>query len=341
MTSTPSAILGFELQGQNDNTSAWWANANQIFQSTEDAIAKEVPIATTGGDTALTLVAYAVDQSRCPIIRIGSGQTLLSNVRITTARARIYFVTNETAAGAFTVGFGGNTSNQVTIPRGSGAYVRVRSDATTTFASPLVVLATGLIDLTSIAVGTYLAGANNLSDLANAATARANLGVAIGSNVQAYAANLTSYAALSPTALLATLLESTTVVPFFQAAAPTGWTKLTSHNDKAIRIVSGSSGGSPGGSGAFSTTFASRTPAGSVAAPIGSATLSSGAVYPVTVVGAANANRLIVGVGVSIGGSGVLAGDVAMSVSLSAPAFTGTAMDFAVAYLDMILCQRN
>ena len=40
----------------------------------------------------------------------------------------------------------------------------------------------------------YLSKANNLSDLTNAATARTNLGVAIGTNVQAYAANLTSWA---------------------------------------------------------------------------------------------------------------------------------------------------
>ena len=37
--------------------------------------------------------------------------------------------------------------------------------------------------------GSYLAVANNLSDLASAATARTNLGVAIGTNVQAYNAN--------------------------------------------------------------------------------------------------------------------------------------------------------
>lgn len=41
-----------------------------------------------------------------------------------------------------------------------------------------------------------LASANNLSDLASAATARANLGVAIGVNVQAYDATLASLAAL-------------------------------------------------------------------------------------------------------------------------------------------------
>ena len=41
---------------------------------------------------------------------------------------------------------------------------------------------------------------------------------------------------------------------FAQAAAPVGWTKDTTHNDKALRVVSGTGGGS-GGSVAFSTLF--------------------------------------------------------------------------------------
>jgi hypothetical protein len=37
-----------------------------------------------------------------------------------------------------------------------------------------------------------------------------------------------------------------TEMVFFQAAAPTGWTQNTSNTDKALRIVSGSGGGSGG-----------------------------------------------------------------------------------------------
>lgn len=45
-----------------------------------------------------------------------------------------------------------------------------------------------------------------------------------------------------------------TVMVFHQVAAPTGWTKVTTHNDKALRVVSGDGGGS-GGSTAFSSAF--------------------------------------------------------------------------------------
>ena len=48
-------------------------------------------------------------------------------------------------------------------------------------------------------------------------------------------------------------LASGTLVLFQQTTAPTGWTKQVTHNDKALRIVSGAA--SSGGTDAFSTTF--------------------------------------------------------------------------------------
>jgi microcystin-dependent protein len=42
---------------------------------------------------------------------------------------------------------------------------------------------------------------------------------------------------------------------FQQTSAPTGWTKQTTHNNKALRVVSGAA--SSGGSVSFTTAFAS------------------------------------------------------------------------------------
>ena len=49
-----------------------------------------------------------------------------------------------------------------------------------------------------------------------------------------------------------------TAMLFQQTAAPTGWTKSTTYNDYAIRIVNGTA--STGGSTAFSTVFSNQTP---------------------------------------------------------------------------------
>lgn len=55
---------------------------------------------------------------------------------------------------------------------------------------------------------------------------------------------------------------SGTRLMFQQTAAPTGWTKDVTHNDKAMRVVSGTVG--TGGSVAFSTAFTSKAVSGSI-----------------------------------------------------------------------------
>jgi microcystin-dependent protein len=126
---------------------------------------------------------------------------------------------------------------------------------------------------------------------------------------------------------------------FAQTSAPTGWTKSITHDDKALRVVSGTA--SSGGSTAFSSVFASRTPGGTVGATtlaesqipshshgftasVSSVNRSSN--VPLTSTGAAPA-------GGTTGGTG---GGGSHNHS-----FTGTAMDFAVQYVDVIIATKN
>jgi hypothetical protein len=76
-------------------------------------------------------------------------------------------------------------------------------------------------------------------------------------------------------------MPSGTVVPFFQASAPVGWTQVTAQNDKLIRVVSGSGGGS-GGTNAFSTVNAQTTTGNHTLAAAELPSVTSGGSFSVT-----------------------------------------------------------
>lgn len=152
-----------------------------------------------------------------------------------------------------------------------------------------------------------------------------------------------------------------TVLVFYQAAAPTGWTQVTTQNNKALRIVSGAGGGA-GGSVAFTTAFASQTPTGSVSV---SGTNSSGSVSSYTLATADIPSHLhtiatygggttgggaigTTGVGAdgsrntgnTGGGGGHTHGFTNPTWSGSAT-FSGSAINLAVQYIDVIICSKN
>ena len=81
-----------------------------------------------------------------------------------------------------------------------------------------------------------------------------------GINISGNAATATSATTLTGNW---TSMPAGTVVVFYQAAAPTGWTQVTSQNDAALRVVSGT-GGTAGGTVGFTTAFASQAVSGSV-----------------------------------------------------------------------------
>jgi hypothetical protein len=64
------------------------------------------------------------------------------------------------------------------------------------------------------------------------------------------------------TSALPSGFPSGTAMMFVQTTAPTGWTKSTTHDNKALRVVSGTA--SSGGTVAFTTAFASKSVSGSL-----------------------------------------------------------------------------
>ena len=142
---------------------------------------------------------------------------------------------------------------------------------------------------------------------------------------------------------------------FYQSAAPIGWTKQ-SINDKALRVVSGS-GGSTGGTTAFSTVFTERTPAGAMSGATDSHTLIESQIpshtHTITttmVLGTTDNSRQTrtVDGGAFVNGTqptwtaANTGGNQGHTHDISANAvFTGTAMDFDVQYADIIICTKD
>lgn len=131
-----------------------------------------------------------------------------------------------------------------------------------------------------------------------------------------------------------------TAMMFVQTAAPTGWTKSTTHNNKALRVVSGAA--SSGGTVAFTTAFASKAVAGTV----GSTTLAL-----------ADIPSHAHGAGASANAPTLAKGQTSQSLRNTAAAgnastanggggshnhtFSGTAIDLAVQYVDVIIATKN
>ena len=90
-------------------------------------------------------------------------------------------------------------------------------------------------------------GASYLNELTDVTTGTVSSG-----DVLQYSGTAMQWQASSPS------VPSGSVMLFAQSSAPSGWTKSTSHNNKALRVVSGNGGGS-GGSVGFTSAFQNHT----------------------------------------------------------------------------------
>lgn len=199
------------------------------------------------------------------------------------------------------------------------------------------------------AIGANSASTGNFSTLSIAGTAitataaELNFVDGVTSNIQTQFDNIVIFAA-------------GTVMLFGNTAAPTGWTKITgSGNNHALRVVTGTAG--TGGSVDFTTAFASQTPSGtvSVTGSAGSTTLTTPQIpsHNHTVPGVfrvppgpSNPNKspLTTGSGAnntpttsSTGGGG----SHSHPLTISGSTFTGSAINLAVKYVDVIRAEKD
>jgi hypothetical protein len=146
------------------------------------------------------------------------------------------------------------------------------------------------------------------------------------------------------TSAAAAAFDAGTRMMFAQTAAPTGWTKdTTNYNNHALRVVTGSVTPS-GGTVDFTTAFASQAVAGSVGTS-GSFTLSTSEMpshsHGNSIAGNFGGTSAFA-TGVNPGGNlNTQSTGGGGSHSHSGGTFTGTAINLAVKYLDVITATKN
>jgi microcystin-dependent protein len=147
-----------------------------------------------------------------------------------------------------------------------------------------------------------------------------------------------------------------TVTLFQQTTAPVGWTKLTVHDNKALRLITGTAGS--GGSVAFTTVFTNQAPTITTNTLAGAATTLTGAQLPVhthlvqTAAGQTWATTSSIvptpgypnTKGAPVPGattttSAATGGGTAHTHTITAP--TSPTVVLAVQYVDLILAQKN
>jgi hypothetical protein len=135
---------------------------------------------------------------------------------------------------------------------------------------------------------------------------------------------------------------SGTIMLFVQTSAPTGWTKSTTHDNKALRIVSGAA--SSGGTTGFTSVFTARTITTSNMPAHTHGVTDPGHTHTFSARGDDGAGTPIaygvVGYNADIGaGAGGMASAVT-GITINS-AGSGTAMDFAVQYVDVIIATKD
>ena len=182
MASTYTTNTGIELIANGEQSGTWGDTTNTNLQII-DRLTNGVGTITLSGTThTLTTTDGSLSDGQYRVLLLAGSPSGTNTITVTpNDQTKLFFVKNNSGQSAiFSQGSGAN----VTIPNGESAIIYCDGAG----AGAAVVNLSATFDLT-----TFLEASNNLSDVGNASTARTNLGVAIGSDVLAYDANLQGF----------------------------------------------------------------------------------------------------------------------------------------------------
>lgn len=192
MASTFSDLLRLEIQASGENDSTWGGRANTVFEMIEDAIAnfKSVVLAADA-NYVLTTANSATDEARCMGLNFTSSLSLTATRNITVPTStKSYLVKNGTTGG-----------QALQIKTAAGTGITIPNGKTTLVLCDGVNVISGADWLNSLSLGTPLAVADGGTASTTASAARTALGLVIGTNVEAWDADLDAIAALGSTGI--------------------------------------------------------------------------------------------------------------------------------------------
>ena len=173
---------GIKKIATGDESGTWGTSTNTNFDII-DRIAAGVGSITLSGTThTLTTSDGTASDGQYHVLLLGGSPSGTNTITVApNDTKRMYFVKN-------------NSGQSAIFSQGSGANVNVANGASAIIYCDGAGSGAAVVDLgASLPLSGALLAANNLSDVANAGTSRSSLGLAIGTNVLAYDANLQAF----------------------------------------------------------------------------------------------------------------------------------------------------
>ena len=265
MASTYSPSLKLTLIGDGDQSGIWGQTTNtNLGTLLEQAITGVQSITMVDANYTLTNFNGVTNEARNAVLVVTGTNNAIRDL-IPPVVEKIYIVANNTTGG-FAIRVIGGSGTGVNIPNGTTQVVYC--DGTNFIAASAAFTNGAVLSVSGGGTGLSTLTANNV--ILGNGTSNPTF-VAPGTAGNILTSNGSTWASSAP----AGEFVSGTRMTFNQTNAPTGWTKDTGTDNAGFRLVSGSV--SSGGSVDFSTAFASQTPTGSVSTSISSISGSAGA----------------------------------------------------------------